>query len=950
MKYANIFFLHLIFLFGLTQSVSSQNTVVTDRVNEEADRAPLARIEKAADKALREGDYYSAMRYYRRLLHFDSANTELLQTYAKAAMGFSALDSAAWAYGRLIALNQLGVDALPVLGLAQIKYRQSNFGEARLIYERFLMEKPTGVGEAAFAAAKRGLDDCRWAEEVADNTDLETPVAPVPELNTIHSEYSPYPWGDNLYFSSYRFPYNNDPHNPERRVIQVIEAVPGPDTMALRKADEFNMPVNRDQQHTAHITLNTDRTAMYCTVCKFVNTAGIQCALYVRKREGNGWGKAMRLPDAINAPGFTTTEPSVGRAPDTDADVLYFVSDRPNGKGGRDIWYANIMADSFSRPINAGIVNTSGEDVTPFYHSNSGILYFSSDGQRTLGGLDVYKATGQRSSWSAPEHMGVPINSGANDAFFALTDDNRTAYLASNRAGSMNVSEEACCYDIYRATLWKPKALVQICEKPSGKPLYYTTVRLIELTPGGKEEVKMELGSAAEHDLELMTGRKYRLIASRDRYTTDTLDFETPRTIWKEPIVKKLCLTPAKICLVVQVFDKEVFDKQKRDEPINGSTVRFRDYGAAKADGTQPFAKTETHPYDNTYFYHLDFEHTYRASATKAGYTSDSTDIVSTIGLTTLDTIRRKVYLLRGVNFRGWALNKLTRDTLYGVTFNLTESQSAAGKDKVFTNGLGEQYQTIVGFEKRYNFSGSKPGFTSGSKPGQAYDSAPVSTVSLALKPFQEVTGELLLLPLDLEAYLPIKLYFDNDEPDKRTLAKTTDRQYQPTYVDYIRRKKEFIDLFTTPLYGADKQEDSDSLEVFFERDVRGGWNRLFAFSEALYAMMERGDSIVLTLKGFASPRAASTYNLNLTSRRVSSVHNHFNKFDGGIYKRFVDNGQLVIELAPMGETNPEGVSDVITDPRRSVFSVGASKQRRLEIVGVEVNKVKSEIRLVPRK
>ena len=114
--------------------------------------------------------------------------------------------------------------------------------------------------------------------------------------------------------------------------------------------------------------------------------------------------------------------------------------------------------------------------------------------------------------------------------------------------------------------------------------------------------------------------------------------------------------------------------------------------------------------------------------------------------------------------------------------------------------------------------------------------------------------------------------------------------------------------------------------------------------------MMERGDSIILTLKGFASPRAASTYNLNLTSRRVSSVHNHFNQFDGGIYKKFVDNGQLTIELAPMGETNPAGVSDVINDPRRSVFSTGASRERRLEIIGVEVNKEKDAGKRVPRK
>lgn len=974
MRYASLFLLHILFAFGLTHSVLGQNTVVTDRIDEEADRAPLSRIEKAADKALRDGDHYSAMVYYRRLLRYDSTNVPVLRNYAEAAMKFSALDSAAWAYQRLVALNALGSDGLPVLRLAEIKYRHDDFGEAKLDYERFLLEKPAGVSNEAFAEAARQLEICKWAESVADNTDLASPVTPVREFNSPNpeiSEYSPYPLGDKVYFSSYRFPYPNDRHNPERRSIQVIEATPGPDSMVLRKADEFNMPVNRDQQHTAHVTFNTDRTAMYCSVCKFVNSTDIQCALYVRKREGNGWGKAVRLPNSINMPGFTTTEPSVGRAPDTQGDVLYFVSDRPNGKGKRDIWYSNIMADSFSHPINAGIINSAGDDLTPFYHSNSGVLYFSTegrtDGLRTVGGLDIYKATGQRSSWAAPEHMGVPINTGYNDAFFSLTDDSQTAYLISNR--DTTKGDESCCYDIYRATLVKPKALVQICEIPSGnsnpygksassdksytsgKPLYYSTVRLIELTPGGSKEVKMELGNAAEHDLELMTGRKYRLIASRDRYTTDTLDFETPRTLWKEPIVKKLCLTQAKICLVVQVFDKEIYDKQKRDEPINGATVRFRDYGSAKADGTKPLAKTETHPNDNTYFYALDFEHTYRASATKAGYTSDSTEIVSTIGLTTLDTIRRKVYLMRGVNFRGWALNKLTRDTLYGVTFNLTESQAAAGagKDKVFTNALGEQYQTIVGFEKRYNFSGSKPGFTSGSKPGQSYDSAPVNTVGLAPKPFQEVTGELLLLPLDLEAYLPIKLYFDNDEPDKNTLAKTTTRQYQPTYIDYYRRKKEFTEVFTAPLSGAARQQATDSLEVFFEREVkRDGWDRLFAFSEALYAMMERGDSIVLTLRGFASPLAKSNYNLNLTSRRVSSVHNHFDKFDGGVYKRFVDNGQLVIELAPMGETKIG--SDDFRDKRRSVFSVEASRQRRLEIIGVEVNKEKKEMRKVPRK
>ena len=129
---------------------------------------------------------------------------------------------------------------------------------------------------------------------------------------------------------------------------------------------------------------------------------------------------------------------------------------------------------------------------------------------------------------------------------------------------------------------------------------------------------------------------------------------------------------------------------------------------------------------------------------------------------------------------------------------------------------------------------------------------------------------------------------------------------------------------------------------AFFDRDVRSGLEKLMAFSEVLYDMMDRGDKIELTLRGFASPRASSTYNMNLTSRRVSSVWNHFDLFDGSIYRKFVDSGQLTIKLEPNGENlAPPGISEKIEDVKNSVYSIPASKERRLEIVGVQVNAFK---------
>ena len=88
----------------------------------------------------------------------------------------------------------------------------------------------------------------------------------------------------------------------------------------------------------------------------------------------------------------TTTEPTYGIDKDGN-DILYFVSDRKGGKGDLDIYYATVNKDgTFGAPVNAGPeVNSIGEDITPYYDKKNGMLYFSSNGHPSLGGLDVFK-------------------------------------------------------------------------------------------------------------------------------------------------------------------------------------------------------------------------------------------------------------------------------------------------------------------------------------------------------------------------------------------------------------------------------------------------------------------------------------------------------------------------------------------------------------------------------
>jgi len=88
-----------------------------------------------------------------------------------------------------------------------------------------------------------------------------------------------------------------------------------------------------------------------------------------------------------------------------EKEILFFASDRIGGKGGLDLWMAYIEADGqFSTPTNLTALNTDKDDLSPFFHNYTQTLYFSSNGQKSLGGHDVYKTTLQNEEWQEIIH------------------------------------------------------------------------------------------------------------------------------------------------------------------------------------------------------------------------------------------------------------------------------------------------------------------------------------------------------------------------------------------------------------------------------------------------------------------------------------------------------------------------------------------------------------------
>lgn len=112
----------------------------------------------------------------------------------------------------------------------------------------------------------------------------------------------------------------------------------------------------------------------------------------------------------------------------SDYQVLYFVSNRPGGYGGCDIWYSIVKDDKFQPAINAGpVVNTEGNEVTPFYDKVSKTLFFSCDERKGYGDYDIWSANGALSSWKTPEILDKPFNSEYNDIYFTLNPDGKSA-------------------------------------------------------------------------------------------------------------------------------------------------------------------------------------------------------------------------------------------------------------------------------------------------------------------------------------------------------------------------------------------------------------------------------------------------------------------------------------------------------------------------------------------
>lgn len=128
--------------------------------------------------------------------------------------------------------------------------------------------------------------------------------------------------------------------------------------------------------------------------------------LYISRLYQNEWTAPERVDKPVNTKGWETNE-----CISADGMWLYFTSDREGGMGGVDIYRSKRLPNGeWSAAENLGPeINTAYDDRAPYIFPDGTTLFFSSNGRKSNEFFDIYISNlSDAGTWSTPIDVGYP--------------------------------------------------------------------------------------------------------------------------------------------------------------------------------------------------------------------------------------------------------------------------------------------------------------------------------------------------------------------------------------------------------------------------------------------------------------------------------------------------------------------------------------------------------------
>ncbi|WKZ67772.1 MAG: hypothetical protein QY325_07535 [Flavobacteriales bacterium] len=315
--------------------------------------------------------------------------------------------------------------------LARAYHLGEQFDKADQLYQKFVDE--VDAKHALRPMAIRGKEQTASARELR-KTPLGFQVSNVgPVVNGDHPDFSPVLSvdGNALFYTSRRI----RPDSSNNNVLDPIAGLPYENIYVSYKDREGNwqapelLNINpKGAGHLGSLNVAADGQTLY-----IYRDDGGDGNIYESKLVGEVWTDPVLMGSDINTRSWETHG-----ALTADGNTFYFISNRPGGQGGRDIYrVVRLPNGAWSKAQNLGnVVNTVYDEDGVFIHPNGRTMYFSSMGHNSMGGFDIFQTEMQDDgTWTPPVNLGYPLNTVDDDVFFITTADGRRGYFSSDQMG-----------------------------------------------------------------------------------------------------------------------------------------------------------------------------------------------------------------------------------------------------------------------------------------------------------------------------------------------------------------------------------------------------------------------------------------------------------------------------------------------------------------------------------
>ncbi|WPP49607.1 OmpA family protein [Catalinimonas niigatensis] len=386
-----------------------------------------------ADAFFEAQQYYTASSIYKDIVSQDTTHYHAAFKLAHCYRHLFDYRKAENYYG-LVAQNAAQNFPLSLYYYAQILKYNQKYEEAISWYEQFL-KRPHELTQDYRKQAEREKQGCIQAMLEQPSAEGKIQLIRLPEpINTAYQEFAPaiYRHDSLLAFSSSRV--RNDERVSNRsgegfsdQYLVEQDSIQWQDISDAGRFEKLN-----SKWADASGSFTADGSKYYFTHCS--PSSGL-CSIYVSEWSQDKWQEAELLSQTINLAGSNSKQPSVS----SEGDTLFFVSDRPGGQGGTDIWMSRLGANGDWQPaLPLGEeINTAQDEISPFYSSKNSLLVFASDGRQGLGGMDLYMANINTDVKNTAIALPSPFNSSKDDCYLVFGSNN--GYMASNREGNFDI-------------------------------------------------------------------------------------------------------------------------------------------------------------------------------------------------------------------------------------------------------------------------------------------------------------------------------------------------------------------------------------------------------------------------------------------------------------------------------------------------------------------------------